>query len=71
LPATTVYFIAVNNEQAGPFDMGQLQEQVKAGRITRQTLVWKQGMSGWLSAEKVVELGGLFAAVPPALPKNG
>ena len=71
LPTATAYFIAVGNQQAGPFDMGQLAEKVKAGELGRQTLVWKTGMSQWMAAEKVVELGGLFAQVPPPLPKNG
>ncbi|MCY2952650.1 MAG: SPFH domain-containing protein [Planctomycetota bacterium] len=71
LPTATAYFIAVGNQQGGPFDMVQLAEKVKAGELGRQTLVWKTGMSQWMAAEKVVELGGLFAQVPPPLPKNG
>lgn len=68
LPTAVAYYIAVDNQQAGPFDMAALQEQLKAGKVSRQTLVWKQGMPQWLAAEKVVELGSLFAAVPPPLP---
>jgi len=69
LPTAASYFVAVNNQQAGPFEMAQLEEKVKSGQIARQTLVWKQGMPQWMAAEKVVELAGLFAQVPPSLPK--
>jgi membrane protease subunit (stomatin/prohibitin family) len=68
LPAAVAYFIAVENQQAGPFDMAALAEKVKAGQLLRGTLVWKQGMAAWIAAEKVLELNGLFAAVPPPLP---
>jgi hypothetical protein len=68
LPAQSSYFIAVNNAQAGPFDLATLQNRAREGSFTRQTLVWKQGMANWAPAETVPELQGLFAAVPPPLP---
>lgn len=71
LPTAASYFVAMNNQQAGPFDMAQLQQMVIGGQITRTTLVWKQGMQQWLAAEKVGELNNLFAQVPPPLPGGG
>lgn len=68
LPTSQAFFIAINNQQAGPFDLAQLAEKTKAGELGRQTLVWKSGMSSWMPAEKVIELASLFAAVPPPLP---
>jgi hypothetical protein len=64
------FFAAINNNRAGPFDMAALQQQVQAGQITRETLVWKQGMANWAKAGEVPELQGLFAAVPPPLPPS-
>ncbi|HEX2971341.1 MAG TPA: SPFH domain-containing protein [Tepidisphaeraceae bacterium] len=69
LPTNVQYYAAINNQQAGPFDMAQLQEMVKAGQLARQTLVWKSGMPQWTAAEKVVELAPVFTQVPPPLPK--
>ncbi len=68
LPQRVEYFVAINNQQAGPFDMNELQEKVRAGELSRSTLVWKQGMVDWVAAEKAQELAGLFAHVPPPLP---
>ncbi|HUO10091.1 MAG TPA: SPFH domain-containing protein [Phycisphaerae bacterium] len=69
LPTSVAFYVAVNNAQQGPFDMGALAGKVRDGSLTRQTLVWKQGMSGWAAAETVGELAGLFGSVPPPLPR--
>ena len=68
LPAAHPYFIAVNNEQAGPFSMDELQRQAQAGQLTRSTMVWTQGMAKWTPAGEVAELNTLFANLPPPLP---
>ena len=68
LPAAHSYFIAVNNEQAGPFLMDELQRQAQAGQLTRSTMVWTQGMAKWTPAGEVAELNTLFANLPPPLP---
>ena len=70
VPQAAGYFIAVNGAQSGPLGMGDLSAKIAAGQLTRQTLVWKQGMAAWAAAESVAELAGLFAAAPPPVPKN-
>ncbi len=62
------FFVAVNGQQQGPFDMTQLQQQIAGGGVKRDTLVWSQGMANWSAADKVAELQALFAAAPPPLP---
>jgi membrane protease subunit (stomatin/prohibitin family) len=68
LPTQGMFFIAQQNQQAGPFDLATLAAKAREGAFTRQTLVWKQGMSGWAAAESQPELQALFANVPPPLP---
>jgi membrane protease subunit (stomatin/prohibitin family) len=68
IPQSISYFAVVDGKQSGPFDTAALQAHIGSGQITRQTLVWKQGMSAWTAAGQVAELGNLFAAVPPPLP---
>jgi membrane protease subunit (stomatin/prohibitin family) len=65
---TASYFAAIGGAQAGPFDMTALQSQVQQGKLARSTLVWKQGMAGWVAADTVPELQALFAHLPPPLP---
>ena len=67
-PPALAFHVAVNGQTTGPFDMGALQQQVQSGQLSRQSMVWKQGMSGWIAAADVPELASLFAAVPPPPP---
>ncbi len=64
---TIAYFVSVNGQNTGPFNLQQLQAMVASGQLTRSTYVWKQGMAGWEHAEKQPDLASLFAA-PPDMP---
>lgn len=68
LPTAVAYFAGINGQQAGPFDMNTLQQMITAGQITGDTLLWKQGMAGWVKAADIAEVSGLFGSVPPPLP---
>jgi membrane protease subunit (stomatin/prohibitin family) len=70
MPGTTVvgYYVGAGGKQAGPFDVGTIRNKAADGSLTRQSLVWKPGMAGWVAAESVDELRSLFADVPPPLP---
>jgi len=68
LPAQIQLFVALNGQQAGPFDTAALQQMAQSGQLTRETLVWKQGMASWTAAGQVQELAGVFGTVPPPLP---
>jgi GYF domain 2/SPFH domain-Band 7 family len=68
LPGGKSFFVAVNGQQQGPFDLGALSQRQQQGQITRETLVWAQGMANWMPAGQVSELAALFANAPPPLP---
>jgi membrane protease subunit (stomatin/prohibitin family) len=68
LPPQVSFFVAVNGQQSGPFEMAVLQQMVLSGQLTRDSLVWKQGMAAWAAASTVAELSALLGAVPPPLP---
>ncbi|HEV8174221.1 MAG TPA: SPFH domain-containing protein [Actinoplanes sp.] len=67
LPAAE-WYVGVGGQQQGPFDLNALASQVASGGLTRDTLVWKNGMAAWTAAGQVPELSSAFAAVPPPLP---
>lgn len=50
------YHVAVNNTVAGPFSPSELATLAKAKTLTAETLVWKQGMTGWMKAANVPEV---------------
>ena len=68
LPAGKRYFVAVDGQQTGPFNMTELKTQSMSKQFTRENLVWAEGMAGWVKAKEVDELAPLFASVPPPLP---
>ena len=64
----------INGQQYGPYDYKTLKSFVPTGQLTKDTLVWQQGMAAWLPAGQVPELQGLFAPaapVPPVPPVPG
>jgi len=67
-PPVVKYNIAVNGQSTGPFDMNALAQMVQSGQLTRQSHVWKQGMSGWAAAGTVQELAVLFTQNTPPPP---
>jgi membrane protease subunit (stomatin/prohibitin family) len=68
LPQQMAFHVALNGQSAGPFDIETLRRMAQSGQLTRDTLVWKQGMAQWIAAGQVVELASLFAAMPPPIP---
>lgn len=62
------YFVAVNGQQQGPFGLDQLKAGVSQGQITKDSLVWKQGMAAWAKAGEVTEISSIFGSTPPPLP---
>ena len=67
-PPVTQYLLSVNGQQAGPFNMQQLQQMVMNGQLVPNTYVWKQGMPNWVEAGQVMELQSLFNSMPPPPP---
>ncbi len=70
IPAEPSYYVAVAGKQTGPFNMQALAAEAASGRLTRESLVWTQGMSQWTTAGATPALAGIFASVPPPLPPN-
>ena len=58
--------LSVNGQQYGPYNYDQVEQYVKAGSITAQSLVWMASLPSWMPAGQVPELQPLFAPAPPA-----
>ena len=67
LPQST-YYIAINGAQQGQYDPAALQEMLRQGKITSDTLVWKAGMAQWTALKHVPELSALCNTTPPPVP---
>ncbi|HOY30661.1 MAG TPA: DUF4339 domain-containing protein [Bacteroidales bacterium] len=60
------YFIHDGQSQQGPFDL----EQLKSTKISKDYMVWCEGMDTWKPAGEIEELKSLFVVMPPPLPSN-
>jgi membrane protease subunit (stomatin/prohibitin family) len=68
MPLSVTFFVALNGQQAGPFDMATIGTMIRSGQISPSTLVWKAGMANWSAANTVAEFDGQFRSAPPPLP---
>ena len=68
LPQAPKFFVAINGTQAGPFDAAAMREHLNNGSMTKDSLVWRNGMAAWTKAGEVADLASLFADAPPPLP---
>jgi len=64
----SMYYVNINNQQAGPFNLQQLAQMAQTGQVNAQSFVWKQGMPQWLQAGQVPELQSIFAPAMPQMP---
>lgn len=64
-PIPKAFYVASNGQPIGPFDVQTLSEMKSSGKLTKETLVWKEGMDDWVKAESVNELKSLFTVIPP------
>ena len=61
----TAYHVAVNGSATGPYNMSVLQQMATSGQLTKESLVWKNGMAEWAKAGAVDELKVFFVDIPP------
>lgn len=66
------WYYSKEGRKCGPIEFSELERLAQHGEITRDTLVWRKGLKGWITAERVL---GLFphqtekqSVEPPPLP---
>lgn len=67
-PPALTFFAVINGQQAGPYDMGTLKQMATQNQLTKETLVWREGMANWTAVAQVPELKDIFGSVPPPIP---
>jgi len=68
------FHVLVDNKQQGPVPMDQLQQMATDGTVTKDTMVWKDGMADWAKAGEQQELQNFFVVsppLPPPVPRSG
>ena len=66
------FYVVVNGLSSGPYTIQTLSQMVSLGSVTKESLVWKQGMQDWVQANMIPELQSIFGeagvATPPPIP---
>jgi uncharacterized membrane protein len=57
-----------NGAQAGPASTDELKALLASGAIKGDTLVWREGLAGWVALNTLGEFAGAVPAAPPAPP---
>ena len=60
------YYAHLGDNQEGPFSLDEL----KLKKISKETLVWYEGLEEWIAASKVEDLKDLFISIPPPFNKQ-
>ena len=68
VPPALTFFVVLNGQQAGPYDMNTLKQMASQNQLTKDVLVWRDGMANWSAAGQVPELKNIFGSVPPPIP---
>lgn len=68
LPQEPPIYVAINGEKTGPYDLATIRQKIQDGGITRETLLWQEPMTEWMSAEKIENVVAYFPKMPPPLP---
>lgn len=55
------WYVVANDKRVGPVSFGVLEQLVAAGHLVKSQPVWRDGMTGWTTAERIP---GLFDATP-------
>ncbi|MCQ2256975.1 MAG: SPFH domain-containing protein [Bacteroidaceae bacterium] len=72
-PQVTTYYVSVNGQQMGPFDVNTLMQYVQVGQINANTMAWCNGMPSWTPMGQIPALAMMFQSssqggCPPPLP---
>lgn len=67
-PPGNLYYISVNGQATGPYDLASIQNMVSDGKVNAQTYVLKKGTQTWKRAMEDVEVAPLLEQLPPPPP---
>ncbi|MCE2573172.1 SPFH domain-containing protein [Motilimonas eburnea] len=70
LPATEQFHVGLDGKTVGPYDIPQLTELIRQGKVGEATLLWQPGMSGWQPAREIEAIQSILQQTPPPLPEQ-
>jgi hypothetical protein len=63
------WYYVLNNQQQGPVDEGTILQLMQNNQVTGNTLVWQEGMAGWVALQSTALQAIIpVRSVPPVMP---
>ncbi|WP_455136069.1 DUF4339 domain-containing protein [Thermophilibacter sp.] len=63
-----LFYVVLDGKSVGPLATPELLRLIAERRVTKETYVWRPGMTDWQLAEDVPEVLKLVALTPPPVP---
>ena len=67
-PVSNPIYFVIDGKQSEPYIAEAIVNLISDGKVTKNTLAWTNGLSGWLPAKEVDTLKALFEQTPPPIP---
>ncbi len=67
-PTSPQWYLVVGGQRVGPLSQADLAARAQSGEITRETLVWRAGMTDWTPAGQLPDLAPLLPGPPGGAP---
>lgn len=61
---SNIYYVILDGLQSGPYSEGELARLIEQKKITKDTYIWKPGMTDWQTAERLPDVLRLVALTP-------
>lgn len=65
-----IFYVVLGGKAVGPLATPELARLIAERRVTKETYVWRPGMSDWQLAESIQEVLKLVALTPPPIPND-
>lgn len=69
-PQTQPLYVAVDGKPVGPITESDFSRMVADRQVTKDSLAWMPGMTGWKPIEQVPAILKIVALTPPPIPQN-
>lgn len=70
IPQPITYYLSINGQQQGPFNLQAIAGMIQNGSVTPTTLAWKAGMPQWTPINTLPDFAGFFMTPPPLTPNT-
>ena len=62
-------YCGIDGKSTGPYTETEFMQLIAQKKVSKDTLVWKPGMSNWQTVENTPSVLRLIALTPPPMPK--